>query len=595
MIRAALVILIVWAGTITAQDKVLWPGYVDSGYQHEQAREIRFAEDCRAVVLAPPAEEFDSHKPTLLVIYATPNGNTAEQTLGCKLTEGLDWHFDIQHVAAQWRVLRDLETSRNVVLACVQANNRSWPTWKGQRPHGPQFIRQIVAALAASMPTENVHIALTGHSGGGSFIFGLIDAADEIPASVERIAFLDANYGYDTAQRHGEKILKWLDGDKTHQFVVLAYDDRNIELDGKKVVGPTGGTYRATNRMLEFLKENVAVQEDKQGEFTRYRAVDGRLTALVHANPDNIILHTRLVGEMNGLLEVLTVGTPHHEQWGRLAPPRVYSKRVQPEPLNPQQWQASAPALPPRQANAKGGLEIVRSLLDAKPGEREEAIAREILRGNVPTFWRRFVEVPVEAKLEDGKLHKAVFYAAPDYLAVGGDDDFVRMPLTPYVAQRIADMMGCVLPTRKMVDDIYRAADVKLAPQPLTEEREALATFLEHHQLIQRSWLNRQPGQLVAGIKKDVVVTDKLLERPAHVAIYGWHKLDGKPIQPLTTVHVDWYVDYSHGIRLIDQWCQVDGEPRRVTDVWGDPVLSKLLSDEGPLEVTRYRRIDLKP
>ena len=26
---------------------------------------------------------------------------------------------------------------------------------------------------------------------------------------------------------------------------------------------------------------------------------------------------------------------------------------------------------------------------------------------------------------------------------------------------------------------------------------------------------------------------------------------DGKPIQPLYTGHVNWYVDYSHGVRLV--------------------------------------------
>jgi poly(3-hydroxybutyrate) depolymerase len=146
-----------------------WPGYVDSGFQNEQAREIRFAEDCRAIILAPPAEEFESKKPTLLIVYATPNGNTAEQTLGCALAEGRDWHFDIQHAAAQWRTFRELESQRNVVFACVQANNLSWPTWKEQHTHGPQYIRQIVESLAASLPSENVNVVLTGHSGGGEF------------------------------------------------------------------------------------------------------------------------------------------------------------------------------------------------------------------------------------------------------------------------------------------------------------------------------------------------------------------------------------------------------------------------------------------
>ena len=46
----------------------------------------------------------------------------------------------------------------------------------------------------------------------------------------------------------------------------------------------------------------------------------------------------------------------------------------------------------------------------------------------------------------------------PDYLAVGSDDDFVRMPMRPQTAQQIADAFGCVLPTRKIVDAMDAAA-----------------------------------------------------------------------------------------------------------------------------------------
>ena len=122
-------------------------------------------------------------------------------------------------------------------------------------------------------------------------------------------------------------------------------------------------------------------------------------------------------------------------------------------------------------------VRLLQGLLDAKPDSREQAIAAEVLRGNVPDFWRQFVEVSAEAETVDGKSRKVVYRVSPDYLMVGSDEDFVRVPLTPYIAQHLADMLGCVLPTRKMVDDTYRAADVKFAPQPLTEDRESLATF----------------------------------------------------------------------------------------------------------------------
>jgi hypothetical protein len=52
----------------------------------------------------------------------------------------------------------------------------------------------------------------------------------------------------------------------------------------------------------------------------------------VHPNPENKILHTALVGDMNGLLHVATLGTPHESDWGTFGGPRAYTKWIQPEP-----------------------------------------------------------------------------------------------------------------------------------------------------------------------------------------------------------------------------------------------------------------------
>jgi hypothetical protein len=566
-----------------------WPGYVESPSMDEQVREIQFAENARAILVAPNADDFDSKKPTVLVIFATPNGNTAEQTLGCKLSEELDWHFDIQHVAAQWRLFQKHETERNTILACVQAKNLSWPTWKGERDYGPAYIRQIVEALVDSVPGQDVSVVLTGHSGGGSFIFGLIDASPEIPDYVERIAFLDANYGFD-ASLHGKKLVNWLNEGTKRCCYVLAYDDREIMLDGKKVVGPTGGTFRATNRMLDFLKQEAKVDEAKLGEFTKYTALNDQLMALVHPNPKNIILHTRLVGEMNGLVDALTWGTASHDRYSKLASSRAYSEFVQPKPFDPTKWQAEAPALPPRRSGAKPGREVINELLNADPNERERVIAHEILQGNVPDSWRKFPEIVIDAEDADGAKHQVKLRVSPDYLSVGNDQDFVRIPLTPYTAQLIADVTGCILPTRRLVDEIDRAAAVKLQPIPLSLARESLATFLKHHDLIQSNLRDSTGIQFVSGIKKDVVISLRLAERPDRVAIYGWHQSNGEAIQPLTTVHVAHYVDYSHGTRLIDQWCEVDGQLKRLSDILCDAKLHPLLSDEGQFETTVYHR-----
>jgi hypothetical protein len=188
--------------------------------------------------------------------------------------------------------------------------------------------------------------------------------------------------------------------------------------------------------------------------------------------------------------------------------------------------------------------------------------------------------------LPDGARHVIEYGVTSDYLSVGSDEDFFRLPMMPATARAVADAIGCRMVTRKVVDDVYRAAEVKLVPQPLTERREGVPTFFAHHQMIeQRRAAWGLPGTaLIAGIKKDVVVSNRLRERPGRVAIYGWHKPDGVAIQPLTVVHAAQYVDYSHGVRLIGRTVVVDGGRRATEEVLRDRALHGLLSDEGVVE-----------
>jgi hypothetical protein len=55
------------------------------------------------------------------------------------------------------------------------------------------------------------------------------------------------------------------------------------------------------------------------------------------------------------------------------------------------------------------------------------------------------------------------FYVMPDVLAIGSNADYFRMPMGPRTAQSIGDAFGCIMPTRKMVNDIYTASTVKVA------------------------------------------------------------------------------------------------------------------------------------
>jgi hypothetical protein len=157
--------------------------------------------------------------------------------------------------------------------------------------------------------------------------------------------------------------------------------------------------------------------------------------------------------------------------------------------------------------------------------------------------------------------------------------------MMPMTATKIAAAVDAALITPKISNDVFQHAELRLEPKPLTKDREAAATFFQHHQIIEEQRQKKPLGTLIVGIKKDVVLTNRLSEKPHRVAIYGWHYPDGKPIQPLYVGHVDWYVDYSHGIRLMSQRMVVDGQPLRVSEVLMNKDLSVLLSNEGPIEI----------
>ena len=224
------------------------------------------------------------------------------------------------------------------------------------------------------------------------------------------------------------------------------------------------------------------------------------------------------------------------------------------------------------------GTAFALSIADLPLDEREEKILAEVKAGNVPSFLRKLVPVTVSA----GTV-KASYWVAPDYLAIGSDDDFFLTPLTPLTAQAIADRLDCVLPTSKMVDDIYANATVKLRPAPIppSPAMTTVAVFLRHNEMVRAARGERPPGTLVAGHKKDVVIANRVFTTQGKVAIYGWHKPDGKPIQPLYTGHAASWVDYSHGIRLVSRRMMVDGVAKTIEEVLADPESCASLEQRG--------------
>lgn len=241
------------------------------------------------------------------------------------------------------------------------------------------------------------------------------------------------------------------------------------------------------------------------------------------------------------------------------------------------------------------GREFVRRTESLTLDQREMWIAREILKGNVPSFNRQMK--PLKFQHPDVPGVTATIWVMVDYLAIGSDEDFVRMPMNPMTAQEIADAFQCLLPTTRIVDHIFDEADVRLRPRPLRPGRAMVTSgyYLKHNDLIEKQTLRVGQGVLLAGHKKDVVVTNRLLFRPLRVAIYGWHDPGGNPIQPLSLVHHNRYADYSHGIRLIHKTAYLNDEETTVARILKDPLYHRLLSREGFVLQPRIQFDYLRP
>ncbi|MBX9781915.1 MAG: hypothetical protein K2X48_01345 [Chitinophagaceae bacterium] len=221
--------------------------------------------------------------------------------------------------------------------------------------------------------------------------------------------------------------------------------------------------------------------------------------------------------------------------------------------------------------------------------QRDSFALREILNGNLPEFLNLFTPVPLSVTdSSSGKTISATLFVTADYLSIGSNNDWARIPLTPMAAQIIADSFHCFLPTQKLVDDIYKHAVVKLSPVWMFAYRDSTPTMYHHHLMVEG--LRQQRTGLIAGIKKDVILTNQLINtsKPNRVAIYGWHQPDGKPIQPVYTGHVNRYVDYSHGIRLIYRRMKVNHKWMDVAEVMNNQLLRKLITYEAEGAILRY-------
>ncbi|HEX9971530.1 MAG TPA: hypothetical protein VGD14_05615, partial [bacterium] len=266
---------------------------------------------------------------TSIVLFALPNGNTIDWTIGKEAGPNEDWHYEIQHISAQTRFLRQLVHDRNIVTVYLEAEGLSWPAWSGSHTNDKYTLIYAlvdsIRGIFAGFPQE---IVLNGHSGGGSFIFNFINGKDAIPDYVKRIAFLDSDYNYSNDLLHGAKLASWLNQSSEHFLCVLAYNDSIALYEGQPIVSPTGGTWYRSKMMRRKLAEYFSFSFEDNAEFLKWFALNGRIQFWLKKNPTRAILHTVQV-ERNGFIHSMASGTVNDQNGYQYYGDHAYDEYVQ--------------------------------------------------------------------------------------------------------------------------------------------------------------------------------------------------------------------------------------------------------------------------
>lgn len=236
------------------------------------------------------------------------------------------------------------------------------------------------------------------------------------------------------------------------------------------------------------------------------------------------------------------------------------------------------PPRPPADQRTPGSqfLETLRGMTEE---QRDDAIFREVSRGNIPDFLRpeNFYELAVYGTVNGQDVEIRV-QVAIDYLAVGTNDDYVRVPVSPLLAQRIADQFGYILPSEKVVrelDSESRATrqDIAFLAAP---DAAQLVIDPETHRQVFEKWNHKKYGayegrwmRSIEFIQQiDMLADEQILQRHLRGGIRAGQSKDmiyHPEAQRGSTVcifhpraqgvnyvsHPDTYWDYSHGARYL--------------------------------------------
>lgn len=144
---------------------------------------------------------------------------------------------------------------------------------------------------------------------------------------------------------------------------------------------------------------------------------------------------------------------------------------------------------------------------------------------------------PGEGDMVEVECNGVTWLVAPHYIAPVGIGQAVEL----------AAANGCELPSPELVDAIWKAADLRLAPLPQRHDGsiKGMATAYAAQEERIRAQIAGRSYRLLAGTHKDVCI------RGGKVGLYGWTCPDGRVIQPFYAGHALSWKDGSQGLRLV--------------------------------------------
>lgn len=191
--------------------------------------------------------------------------------------------------------------------------------------------------------------------------------------------------------------------------------------------------------------------------------------------------------------------------------------------------------------------------------EREQAIIEAVSRGeHCAIDWA------------DVAMGRVVIRVAHDALRLAG----VRVNVTAETAQRLADLLGCTMPTPKISDAIHLEATVRISACTQSHDMLHMADtdrMLMHSEAVRQKIAGRKG--LASTLGKEWVLSAAL--RPGGAVNYGWHDHAAPYVGPGGlrmwqtggTKHNGEHTDYSQIYRPVSRRCTVDGIPADLSGV----------------------------